>query len=72
MIKGQIIGGEFGKILTRQKFDKKIEIGELLVAETGNGKILMQVFDLVYGSQISQQNIELISGLKLEENTDIL
>ena len=30
----------------------------------------MQVFDLIYGSQISQQNLELISGMKLEENAD--
>jgi DNA helicase HerA-like ATPase len=30
----------------------------------------MQVFDLIYGSQISQQNLELISGLSLEDNKD--
>jgi len=28
----------------------------------------MQVYDLIYGSQISQQNLELISGLSLEDN----
>ena len=70
MIKGQVISGEFGKIIARQKSGQEIEIGELLVSETGNGKILLQVYDLVYGSQISQQNLELISGMKLEENTD--
>ena len=65
--KGQVISGEFGKILVRQKSDSNLELGELLVAESGNNKILMQVFDLIYGSQISQQNLELISGMKLEE-----
>ena len=68
--KGQVISGEFGKILVRQKSDQKLELGELLISESGENKILMQVFDLIYGSQISQQNLELISGLKLEENTD--
>ena len=33
--------------------------------------ILLQVYDLVYGSQISQQNLELVSGLDLEETGDI-
>ncbi len=70
IIKGQVISGEFGKILARQKADQNLELGELLICESGNNKILMQVFDLIYGSQISQQNLELISGLSLEENTD--
>ncbi len=70
IIKGQVISGEFGKILVRQKSGQALELGELLVAESGDNKILMQVFDLIYGSQISQQNLELISGLNLEENTD--
>ncbi len=70
IIKGQVISGEFGKILIRQKSDQSLELGELLISESGNNKILMQVFDLIYGSQISQQNLELISGLSLEENTD--
>jgi len=70
IIKGQVISGEFGKILVRQKSDQKLELGELLISESGDNKILMQVFDLIYGSQISQQNLELISGLRLEENTD--
>ncbi|MBU90625.1 ATPase [Candidatus Woesearchaeota archaeon] len=70
MTKGQVISGEFGKILVRQKSDQKLELGELLISESGENKILLQVFDLIYGSQISQQNLELISGLRLEENTD--
>ncbi|MBW2976792.1 ATP-binding protein [Candidatus Woesearchaeota archaeon] len=70
MTKGQVISGEFGKILVRQKSGQNLELGELLVSESGENKILMQVFDLMYGSQISQQNLELISGLSLEENTD--
>ncbi len=71
MVKGRIIGGEFGNILVRQKSDAELELGELLVASTPQSKILMQVIDLVYGSQISQQNLELISGMKLEEDADL-
>ncbi len=71
MTKGQVISGEFGKIVIRQKANAKIELGELLVADTSGGEILLQAYDLVYGSQISQQNLELVSGLNLEEDTDL-
>lgn len=70
MIKGQIISGEFGKIIARQKSGNAVEIGELLIADSAEGRILMQVYGLLYGSQISQQNLEMISGMKLEEGTD--
>jgi uncharacterized protein len=70
LIKGQVISGEFGKIIARQKSGQQLEIGELLISGTDDKKILLQVFDLVYGSQISQQNLELISGMKLEEDTE--
>jgi len=66
--KGLIIGGEFGNILVRQKNEQALELGELLIAETGNGQMLLQAFDLLYGSQLTQQHLELISGLKLEED----
>jgi len=71
MIKGLVISGEFGKILVREKSEHKIELGELLIADTTEGNILLQVYDLKFGSQISQQNLELISGMNLEENTEI-
>ena len=71
MVKGQIISGRFGEIIVRQKSDEELELGELLIAETKNSKILFQVYDLLYGSQISQQNLELISGMKLEENSEM-
>ena len=69
-IKGQVISGEFGRIVARQKSNQSIEIGELLVSDSNENKILLQVYDLVYASQISQQNLELIAGMKLEENAD--
>ncbi|MBS3147625.1 ATP-binding protein [Candidatus Woesearchaeota archaeon] len=68
MTKGLIIGGEFGSILVRQKSEMLLELGELLIAKTGSSKMLLQVFDLLYGSQLSQQQLELISGMKLEED----
>jgi hypothetical protein len=66
--KGLIVSGEFGNILVREKQGKALELGELLIADTPQGKMLLQVFDLVYGSQLGQQQLELLSGLKLEEN----
>lgn len=71
MLKGQVISGEFGKILIRQKSDKSIEIGELLVASTNEGLMLLQVYDLYFGSQVSQQNLELISGMRLESGEEL-
>jgi DNA helicase HerA-like ATPase len=71
MTKGQVLSGEYGRILVREKSEQKIELGELLITDTNEGKILLQVFDLIYGSQISQLNLELISGMKLEENADM-
>jgi len=71
VIKGQVISGEYGKILIRQKANEKIELGELLVGDTKDAKILLQAVNLLYGSQISQQNLELISGMSLEDNEEI-
>ncbi|MFH1133345.1 MAG: ATP-binding protein [Nanoarchaeota archaeon] len=66
-MKGLIIYGDYGKILVRQKAGERIELGEILVAEMPQGNILLQVYDLVYGSQLSPQHLELVSGLQLEE-----
>jgi DNA helicase HerA-like ATPase len=70
-IKGQVISGEFGKIVVRQKTNAIIELGELLIGTAGYDKILMQAYDISYGSQISKQNLELMSGMKLEEDNDL-
>jgi len=71
MVKGIVITGKFGSIVVREKSGKRIELGELMVADANGSKILLQVFNLLYGSQISPQNLELISGMKLEEGVDL-
>lgn len=71
MTKGMVVSGGFGSILVREKADAALELGELLVASTPDGTILLHVFDLVYGSQLSQQHLELVSGLKLEEDESL-
>ncbi len=81
MIKGKIIGGSFHKVIIREKLGENIQLGELLVTEdteltpdNKNGiknKILLQVYDLCYASQLSQQHLELISGLQLENKNEI-
>ncbi|HIG98772.1 TPA: ATP-binding protein [Candidatus Woesearchaeota archaeon] len=68
---GQVISGGFGKVVIRQRSGAKLEIGELLVADGPGSMILLQVCDLAYGSQLSQQGLELISGVKLEGETDL-
>ncbi len=72
MSKGIIISGSFGEIQVRQKHGQEIELGELLIAENKTSKILLQVYDLIYGSQLSSSNLELVSGMKLEENSDLV
>ncbi|MCX6711398.1 MAG: ATP-binding protein [Candidatus Woesearchaeota archaeon] len=67
----KVISGDFGRIIAREKSGNSIELGELLVSEKGDLKIILQVYDLIYGSQISQQNLELMSGLELEQSTGL-
>jgi len=67
-IVSQIVGGQHADILLRQKSDATLELGELLVAEEGasGDKIILQVFDLVYGSQMQEEALQWASGLQLE------
>ena len=63
---GEIVAGGVEKLIIRQKSDGAIELGDLLVEERNEGKLFLQVFDLLYGSQISQSSLENISGMRLE------
>ncbi|MBI1971938.1 MAG: ATP-binding protein [Candidatus Aenigmarchaeota archaeon] len=64
----QIINGAHGEIILREKSDQPIELGEIVVAEDDeNNKILLQVYDLMYGSQLDDKRMELASGLSVED-----
>lgn len=66
-IAGQVIGGQVASILIRQKSGNKLELGELLaVDDSEDSYLILQVFNLFYGSQIPQSARELASGLNLE------
>jgi DNA helicase HerA-like ATPase len=66
-IAGQVVAGDVANILVREKSGKRLELGDLLVAEEGDGGLLiLKVYGLVYGSQIPQLAREMASGLKLE------
>lgn len=69
MTKGQIVSGDFSKIIARIKADASLEIGELVVIDNEQEKFILQVYDLLYGSQISQQNLEMVAGMNLEEGS---
>jgi len=69
MTKGQVVSGDFSKIVARIKADCSLEIGELVVIDNQSEKFILQVYDLVYGSQISQQNLEMVAGMNLEEGS---
>ncbi len=66
-IVGQVIAGKVASIFIREKSDKKIELGDLLVAEEiDESYLILQVYNLAYGSQIPPLVRELTAGLKLE------
>lgn len=70
--KGMIVAGKYGELLVREKAGERLELGELLVARDGTGHpLLLQVTDLGYGSQVSQQNRELLSGLAIEDGVEL-
>lgn len=69
--KAQILSGEFKEVIARKSSKEGVDLGELLVYENNNQKILFQVFDTFYSSQISSQNLEKISGLNLEEDMPV-
>ena len=66
-IVGSVVYGKHGAILIRQKAEAEIELGDLLVVDQKDGNYsILQVYDLQYGSQIPEKNLEMISGMKLE------
>lgn len=65
--KAQIISGKNSDLIARQNAGTNLEIGELLISESNNTRTLFQVTETFYGSQISQQNLERISGISLSE-----
>lgn len=70
--KGMIVAGKYGELLVREKAGERLELGELLVARDAHGHaLLIQVTDLGYGSQVSQQNRELLSGLAIEDGVEL-
>jgi len=66
-IVGQVIGGDFGDIVIREKSGKDLEIGDLLVSEESEGILILQVFSLEYGSQILERMQQMMSGVNLEQ-----
>jgi hypothetical protein len=63
-IAGSIVYGKHGSIMIRQKAETEIELGDLLVVDQASGNYsILQVYDLQYGSQIPDKNLEMISGI---------
>lgn len=63
---GTIISGDFSEVYVRQKTGGDIEIGDLFVSGNKEEYIILEAFDLLYGSQIGQQHRELMAGMQLE------
>ncbi|NUN11089.1 ATP-binding protein [Candidatus Micrarchaeota archaeon] len=63
---GQVVSGSHGEVLVRQKTGETLELGEILVCDSNGRKLLFQVFDLKYGSQVEEKAIEMASGMSLQ------
>lgn len=70
MIIGEVIAGSFEGIVAREKAGSNVEVGELLVT-LGEPSLIVQVTGISYASQLSQQNRELIAGLRLEDEAEL-
>lgn len=68
-IAGQVVGGDFGCVMLRQKDGAGIEIGSLMVSEEEDSFLILQVFDMEYGSQIQDGMREMMSGISMEQVT---
>ncbi|MHA2246067.1 MAG: ATP-binding protein [Candidatus Hodarchaeales archaeon] len=70
---GQFVTGSFSQLILRQKADREFEIGQLLVAGVDlSNYAIYQINDLMYGSQIPENALELMSGFQLErEKTNL-
>ena len=66
-IAGQVVGGSFGDIVIRQKAGTNLEIGDLMVSEESGSFLILQVFELQYGSQIQDKMQQMMSGVNLEQ-----
>jgi len=63
---GSVISGKHGDIIIRQKSGSTVELGDLLIVTYEQTSLLLQVYDIKYGSQIPLQHLELVSGMRLE------
>ncbi len=64
---GVIAGGAFGEIVLRKDSDKDLELGQLLVYEKGDKKLILKVVDLVHGSTLPQSSVDMAQGYAREE-----
>jgi len=65
MIIGQIVGGNSERIVIRKNSKAALELGSLVACDDG-GTTIYQVYNLMHGSQISDQGIELMAGMMSE------
>ena len=66
VVLGQVVGGSFQQLHVRKKEDASLSIGTLALIEQPTQKLLFQVVDLHYGSQLPSTSREFISGMDLE------
>ncbi len=70
---GSFITGSFVKLYLRQKSEESFEIGQLIVAgKNPKDYIIFQINDLMFGSQMPDNILELMAGYKLERESSNL
>ncbi|HEC96478.1 MAG TPA: ATP-binding protein [Euryarchaeota archaeon] len=69
---GRIISGNTGLLIARKHSRERVELGELVVAPLNNeSKLLLQVVDIGYSSQLDKKLLEFIAGISVEHGESI-
>lgn len=70
---GSFVAGSLNELVVRKKSDQSFEMGQLFVAGRDlDNYSIYQIKDLLYGSQIPENSLELMAGYNLErEATDL-
>ncbi|TFF94240.1 MAG: ATP-binding protein [Promethearchaeota archaeon] len=70
---GSFVAGSLNRLVVRKKSDQLFELGQLFVAGSSfDDYSIYQIKDLIYGSQIPENSLELMAGYNLErEATDL-
>lgn len=67
---GRVVGGKLDTIVVRQYEEAELEAGDLLIWEGDGFSVIMQVYNMEHGSQMSDRTREMIAGMGPEKEAE--